>query len=199
MEVLFVTTDNPSNGRQPGLIVEFSHRLAGINPRFGKTALQKLVYLAQETRGVPAGYQFTFYNHGPFSSELADDLAYLGWLHAVDIAYLDGGRGGFRISTGPEAERVLAEASDFLRRHAPSIERIVADFGTLTAKDLELRATIVFVERDSRAQSQPLAAETLAEQVQDLKPQFSRGQIRDAIRELAARGNIRVEPTSAGS
>jgi len=185
-----MTIDKASDVRQPGLIVAFARRLEGRNSRFGKTALQKLVYLLQETQGVPTGYRFTFYNHGPFSSELAADLTYLDWLDVVDVSYFDGGRGGFAIKTGPKAEEALAEARTFIDRYSSQIDRIMTDFGPMTAKELELRATVVFVERDSRRRGQCLSQAALAAQVQDLKPQFAPSEIGAAITELREKGYI---------
>jgi hypothetical protein len=40
----------------------------------GETHLQKAAFLLQEALGVPLGYDFTLYKHGPFSFELRDDV-----------------------------------------------------------------------------------------------------------------------------
>ena len=40
----------------------------------GETHLQKAAFLLQEALGVPLGYEFTLYKHGPFSFDLRDDL-----------------------------------------------------------------------------------------------------------------------------
>jgi hypothetical protein len=64
----------------------------------------------------------------------------------------------------------------------------------MTAKELELRATIVFVERDSRRPGQHLDHEAFAAQVQELKPQFSSGEVGAAITELRTKGGyVRVD------
>ena len=41
----------------------------------GKTVMQKLIYLMQEAKGVPCGYEYRFYNYGPYASELSRDLS----------------------------------------------------------------------------------------------------------------------------
>lgn len=43
-------------------------------PQFGKTVLQKLVYLLTTIYVVPTGYEHTLYTYGPFSAELASDV-----------------------------------------------------------------------------------------------------------------------------
>jgi uncharacterized protein YwgA len=179
--------ENNTDTAQFGLIVTFAKRLDGLNPRFGKTALQKLVYLAQELQGVPTGYEFEFYNHGPFSSELAGDLDYLNWLDDVDLRAVDDAWGGFVIKPGSKAGETLAEAKDFLERYQNQVDRIIGDFGTMTAKQLELRATVVFVDQDARQHARPLSREELAARVGDLKPQFSGNEILAAIDEILAK------------
>ena len=62
---------------QYGLIAELALRLKGVSRQFGKTALQKLFYILQEVYRVPLGYDYTLYNYGPYSEELADDLVFL--------------------------------------------------------------------------------------------------------------------------
>jgi hypothetical protein len=146
--------------------------------------MQKLVYLIQETQGVPIGYEFTFYNHGPFSSDLAADLTYLDWVEAIDISFATGRPGGFVIKSGPKAAHTLAEAGGFVDRYSGEIGRVLTDFGAMTAKELELRATIVFVEKDYNRRGQGLDDESLALQVKELKPQFSPQEIASAIKEL---------------
>jgi len=40
----------------------------------GETHLQKAAYLLQSFLGVPLGYEFMLYKHGPFSFELRDEV-----------------------------------------------------------------------------------------------------------------------------
>ena len=40
----------------------------------GGTHIQKAAYLLQELLGVPSGFKFVLYKHGPFSFELRDSL-----------------------------------------------------------------------------------------------------------------------------
>ena len=42
--------------------------------RLGKKALQKKVHLIQDLAGIDAGYRFSFYTYGPYSSQLSGDL-----------------------------------------------------------------------------------------------------------------------------
>lgn len=40
----------------------------------GETHLQKAAFLLQDALGVPLGYDFTLYKHGPFAFELRDEI-----------------------------------------------------------------------------------------------------------------------------
>ncbi|MBE7558160.1 hypothetical protein HS125_04120 [bacterium] len=43
----------------------------------GETHLQKAVYLLQEMLGVPLGFSYILYHHGPYSFDLADEITAL--------------------------------------------------------------------------------------------------------------------------
>src|SRR5215212_7308774 len=53
--------------------------------QFGKTALQKSVYLVQELYGLDLGYRFGLHTYGPFCSELLSDLDFAEALDLVEI------------------------------------------------------------------------------------------------------------------
>jgi uncharacterized protein YwgA len=69
-----------------GLVAHFAKRLGG-GHNLGKTKLQKLVYLLRELKGVRVGYDFRFYNYGPYSDSLSGDLGYLQSLDAQSILF----------------------------------------------------------------------------------------------------------------
>jgi len=46
---------------QYGLMAELALKLKGVSPQFGKTVLQKLVYILQEIYRVPCGYDYILY------------------------------------------------------------------------------------------------------------------------------------------
>lgn len=71
-----------------GIIAEFAYRLYNLELRFGKTALQKFIYLLQELYNVKIGYDFSLYTYGPFSSELLSDLDFVESLNGVDVGFI---------------------------------------------------------------------------------------------------------------
>ncbi|MGB4289543.1 MAG: restriction endonuclease, partial [Dethiobacteria bacterium] len=54
-----------------GLIVELTVRMQAISPQFGKTAIQKMIYLLQAVYTVDYGYEYSFYTYGPYSFDLS--------------------------------------------------------------------------------------------------------------------------------
>lgn len=172
---------------QYALVAELAARMEG-RP-FGRTALQKFTYLLQELHGVDAGYDFPLYTYGPYSSELSSDLDTLAAMHGVRVVP-DDRQGGYLITPGERSASIRALAGDFLRANDQAITETVAVFGTMTAKELELRATCVFAHRDAQRRRRPLARAELVQVVHEIKPHFPRAQIDTAVAELAARGYV---------
>jgi len=174
-----------------GLIAELARAQKQRGFSLGKTALQKEVYFLQTLYGVDCGYEFTLYTYGPFSSLLLADLDSVSVLGGVDVQY-DSGLGGYRIIPGPENAKVIKSANGFLSEIRDPIESVIAEFGPLYARDLELLATIVFAEREARESGKPLSASVLTDVVRGVKPHFTDAQIREAIEKLVDKGHIAV-------
>ena len=64
---------------------------------------------------------------------------------------------------------------------------MVGEFGGMSAKELELRATLVFAERDARRRGKGMNAAGLVDVVHEIKPHFTKDQIRMALDELRRR------------
>lgn len=172
-----------------GLIAELAFRLNNLQLRFGKTALQKFIYLLQELYNIQAGYDFSLYTYGPFSSELLSDLDFVESLNGVEVYFIPEIQ-GYEISPGKANESVRAKAPDFLENASEKLDRIIEDFGHCTAKDLELRSTIIFVNRDLKRKGQTYVRNELINLVQDIKPHFSKYEIDGALSELEEKGYI---------
>lgn len=171
-----------------GLIIELADRMHS-NAPFGKTALQKLVYFLQELHHVDCDYDFTLYTYGPFSSQLLADLDSVHAMGAVEVEY-DLATGGYSIKPGPKSETIKKKARHFLQQYAADIEDVVRRFGRLSAKSLELRATLIYADRDVRSSGKAQSAEELVRVVHDLKPHFDDDTIFNAYRELNEGGFV---------
>jgi uncharacterized protein YwgA len=158
----------------------------------GKTALQKLVYFLQEVHGVPLGYEYTLYTYGPFSTELVADLDTAASMDYVRAVY-DAGLRGYEIKPAGGAEGLQKQSKDWLREVEPKIEAVFDAFRSYGAKGLELRATIVYVAREAKADKVVLGDDELAGEVHQLKPHFTEQTIRDAISELREKGYLGAE------
>ena len=125
-----------------------------------------------------AGYDFSFYTYGPFSSDLAADLDYVKTLGGVHINY-EPVINMYEISPGDSAERLVEKSQDFLNLNKMAIDEIINHFGTRQAKELELLATLVFVSKSGL-----FSDNDLLEKVKELKPKFSMDEIKDALTQL---------------
>ena len=167
-----------------GLIVHLAARMQEENPQFGKTALQQLVYLAQELKKIPSQYQFSLYNYGPYCNELAGDLDYLDAIGGVEVSLREGGLGGYVIKPGKIADFIQKLAQEFLAEHTHVLNSIVKEFGGYQAKELELFATIVYVYRFAKNHNIGSRPDEILTIVEGLKPHFSRDPIQARIGEL---------------
>ncbi len=165
------------------LIAEVVDRFHGANFRLGKTALQKIVFLLQRSFGVDVDYGYTLYTYGPFCSDVARDLdvveAYGGAKVLHDPSY-----GGYEIHPGPSNQEIRERSSSFLQNAGEALEKVVTDFGGLSAKELELRSTLIYLSRPG------LSRDELIQQVHDVKPHFSVGAIDLALAQLEEKGYV---------
>jgi uncharacterized protein len=154
--------------------------LAGQSPSgyIGRTALMKYIYFLQALRNVPLGYRFTLYSYGPFDSDVLADLASAETLNVVksDLATYLGGY-GYRISPAERAEWSRKRSSAFLSHHKEDVKWVLHTFGSYTSAELELLATIVFVDREAQQKKERIRLNDLVKRVHEVKPHFSEDKI----------------------
>lgn len=159
--------------------------------RLGRTALMKLLFFLQESKGVPLGYQFSLYSYGPFDSDVLADISAAERLNVLksSIVYYPSGT-GYEYSPGTESKSVKDLAGDFLEKHKASIDWVVDSFARKTAGELELLSTILFVAKFQN----PSTVAKLFEQVEFVKPHFSQEQIKKGFDELVRFNVLRIQP-----
>jgi len=174
-----------------GIIAEIASRFHDNDLRLGKTALQKMVYMLQEVSGVNVGYEFSLYTYGPFDSQLLQDLDFVETLKGVSVETVSEGYGGVNITVADETDD-LRERSELLTnpRIRETLDRIVTDFGQCSAKELELRSTILFIVHDARRRGEPLQEDQTVSLVHEIKPYFDGATIATAFDELETKGYI---------
>lgn len=165
---------------QYALITYLVNKLSGGRAP-GKKALQKLVHLVEELGGVDAGYRFSFYTYGPYSSDLTGDLDAVAGQNGINVVYLKD-ENSYQITTGENSSWVLDRGQSFVERNASSVDRVIAQFGGRLAKDLELVSTVVYLRRHAPELFDDESK--VLERVHALKPRYSNSEIRDAIKEI---------------
>jgi uncharacterized protein YwgA len=174
------------------IIADLADKLHNKFPLFGKTILQKFVYLLQEGVGVDCDYSYEFYTYGPYSSQLSQDLDFVESAEGIKIHFENWGFGGYAIEPGPQNSALRERAMEFLdsKEYKKGVERLIADFENHWAKALELRSTILFVERDFKNVGQSSNIDRILSTVSELKPKFTEAEIRRAIMEMENKGYI---------
>lgn len=146
----------------------------------GKIRLQKLLYFLQEAFEVPTGFSFRMHHYGPYSEELDTDMTRLkmnGYLNIVS----DPQGYGFHVNVADNPDGSWRKIID---TNMPKIEKALALFGDKTTSQLELMATIHFVDR---LHGHPPTGE-LVRAVNGLKPKFTPEHIEASCGELTKSG-----------
>jgi uncharacterized protein YwgA len=68
------------------ILLDVAEQLNANGSWTGETHIQKAAYLMQELLGVPSGFKFVLYRHGPFSFGLRDSLNKLETLGCIGFA-----------------------------------------------------------------------------------------------------------------
>lgn len=168
-----------------GTISYLAKAMERYNVQFGKTSLQKIIYILQEIYDVRIGYSYTLYNYGPYSADLASDLDYIAALKGVKISWVN--TGGYRIKPDSAADAFINKSQSFIKANKAKIDKALETFGNLTAKELELRATIIYFYREYDEEDKS----ELTYKVHQLKPYFSIEKIGATIAELRDNGTIK--------
>lgn len=177
------------------LIIELAKRLDNINPQFGKTALQKLVFFLQEIYGIKCGYDFELYSYGPFDSQLLGDLDLVRHWGGVTVSRVNNSFGGYRIRPSEKGDAIVVKAKEFIDdpKTEKALDDLVLTYGSMTARDLELRATTVYVERGLRKKGELRSKEKICSLVSQIKPKFDSQEIEQAVSDLRLRNHIEIE------
>ncbi len=159
----------------------------------GRTAIMKLAYFLQVLKKVPLGYDFRLYIYGPFDSDVLDDLSYARIFGAVKertIIQSEGYR--YEIKPGKRSAHVQEKSQKWLEQHVEAIDWVIQEFGNLTASDLELWSTIVFVDRENQKEGKKVSLEELAKQVRGIKPWFKQSYVLNRCRKAVDKGFLQA-------
>ncbi len=168
--------------RRVGFLLEVAERKQDMSSRLGKTAMQKLLYLLQEGCGVPLRYRFDLYTYGPYDSALMRDIDYATRTGMLDVTYH--GDMGYDIKPGSNSQ-ALADYRSAIRSEAgDALDSLLHNFGRLTASELELCATLLYIVKDDSA----LSDDQVIARTQAIKPKFDTPTIAHALQHLRRAG-----------
>ncbi|NLA26628.1 MAG: restriction endonuclease [Firmicutes bacterium] len=177
-----------------GLVVELTARMQDASRQFGKTAMQKMIYLLQAVYGVNLGYDFSFYTYGPYSFDLSRDLKIIEYHGGVEINFINSGTWGYSIKPGDKSPRFRGKAANTIHQNSSKLDSVIKEFGKYSAKELELRSTIIYVYRDAKENGQQQSRDDFIGVVYNLKPNFGLGHIDNVITCLEKKGFITMCP-----
>jgi uncharacterized protein len=155
----------------------------------GRTAVMKLLYFLQELKAVPLGYDFRLYSYGPFDSDVLSDLATAasqGIVKEDTVIYPKGY--GYKIAPTTRANQMSEDLVSQNSELTVKVDEILASFGSLSAANLELLSTILYVDREF-SQSGSLSSKTaITERVREIKPHFTESTIQLRVNEFQSKG-----------
>ena len=142
----------------------------------GHTQIQKSCLFLQNLLGVPLGYEFELYLHGPYSFELRDDLDLMIELDELDLEPRPGYGPSFSVTD--RGKKIVDHATGFLSE----IEFVAKEVAQKDVRQLEQISTAYFL----MIQDNGLSEEQIPAEVNRLKPHISEDVARSALGEVLA-------------
>ncbi len=173
-----------------GLIVELTVRMQAISPQFGKTAIQKMIYLLQAVYTVDYGYEYSFYTYGPYSFDLSRDLKIIEHHGGLDICFVNSETKGYIIKPGPDNHLFREKAADAIHCAESKLDAAVNEFGAYNTRELELRSTIIYADRESQFNKIQQSRDDFIKLIHNLKPHFEISYISSVVNEMEEKGFI---------
>jgi hypothetical protein len=164
--------------------------------KLGRTQLMKLLYFLQELKEIPLGYDFTLFTYGPFDSEVLSDLSTACGQEIVnEESVIYSQSYGYRIKPTSKADELSDQFCQEFPDLAGKVDEVVREFGACGAAELELRSTILFVDRECLGEGHMLQEDNIADRVRQIKPHFERGIIQSRVTEMRNRGHLHCIPS----
>lgn len=157
--------------------------------KLGRTAVMKLAYFLQTTKGVPLGYHFRLYTYGPFDGDVLNDLEQACSIGAVNSATTTFPSGyGYEFTPGPKHAVFQRLATRDLAAYQNAIHWVLDKYGARPAGELELLSTIVHADREANQAGRRISFDELVRTVKQVKPRFSDAVIQQNVRDLDGDG-----------
>ena len=137
----------------------------------GETQIQKSVMFLQRLLGVPLGYDFVLYLHGPFSFKLRSELTLMRARLHLDVE--SRAHYGASFTLGPRGKEATAGPSEYER----SIEFVAREVSKNDVRSLERLSTAYFLQDNDPS----LDSDEIAAEINRLKPHISVDDARQAV------------------
>ncbi|MDA8161657.1 MAG: hypothetical protein M0022_01945 [Desulfobacteraceae bacterium] len=124
-----------------------------------ETHIQKCIYFLQEGFGVPTGYEFILYKHGPFSFELRDELAEMQANDFINIKPQPPYGPSFLL--GPLASALKERFPKTLKKYKKSYKYVAENISKGNVSDLEKIATALYIIKEEKIEKMNACARRL--------------------------------------
>jgi hypothetical protein len=149
----------------------------------------KLMYFLQSLRDVQLGYSFRLYTYGPYDGQVLEDLRVveaLGGIRSEEFEWSGGS--GYVLLPGEHADAIIARGGSELTQIDNDLRWVTSELGTLSAGDLELASTIVYVDRESSRDGEVINVTDITARVHEIKPRHSQTKILTEVDRLRREG-----------
>lgn len=144
----------------------------------GETHVQKCAYFLQEAFGVPLGFHFVLYRHGPFSFDLRHRLGEMRGDLLIDAVPQQ--PYGPSLQVTDSGVRLMHRVGQISSDYSQAIEAVAATFGPKTVGELERLGTALFVFLEDRTRS----VAQRVERIRELKPHITEGLAERAVADV---------------
>ncbi|MBI1388370.1 MAG: hypothetical protein GC154_07975 [bacterium] len=161
--------------------------------KLGHTAIMKYLFLLQELKKAPLGYDFRLYTYGPYDSDVLNHLEVAESLGATSTSIVPYPKGyGYEVKIGPNDGSIRSSCEDLLETQKGNIDWIVKTFNGKNASELELASTIVYVHLNKKHKKE----DSLKEEVKKIKPHFPMEKITSML-DFLRENNVITSPGTA--
>ena len=161
------------------LILQLRDELQEQGSWCGETHVQKSVYFLQDALGVPLGFDFVLYRHGPFSFELRDELVALRAEGLLSLQPQSAPYGPRLVSTA-DGEQLLTRFPNTLGRYQGKVSAVAEFLRGRGVASLERVATALMLMRADPDGS----PEGLARRLVEIKPHIRYESAVSAVHEV---------------
>jgi hypothetical protein len=142
----------------------------------GETHLQKATYFLQVLFGVPLGFEFVLYKHGPFSFDLNDEITALRADLLVTVQ--PNPPYGPSLIPAPGSEPLIPRFARTRRTYEGPIRFVAEWLATKNVAELEKLGTALYVTNEA---SRNNGVDARAQKVHELKPHVRLEEAREAL------------------